>query len=472
MNKYKKLISNTLIFVIGSFSSKVLVFLLMPLYTRVLTPGDYGTIELVTGTANLLIPIITLSVTEGVIRFGLERKLYRRSDVYTTGVLTVLVGAAVFLCLLWILNFFDALRDFKWHIFIYVLSSGMKGVHAQFIRAKGMVKLYALDGIFTTILTIVFTVVFLLPLQMGINGYIFAIILADIVSTICLFLIASLRKFIDIKGLNLQVSKMMLRYSIPLIPTAVSWWVINMSDRYIVTYFLGSSVNGLYTIAYKVPTIITVFAGFFYQAWQMSAVEENGSQDKGRFYSSVFRYYRLIVFLVASGLLMTIKISTRLLVSDDFYTSYHYAPFLIAAVVFTCLVQFTGTIYVATKKTVMSMVTTCIGAVANIVLNFLLIPVMGATGAAVATFISFALVFIVRAIDTRRYIRFRIGAGKLFMNTLLLVLQGLAVLFDAKPFHLVQLGFFVLFILLNLKDLVYIVDRLSSRFLKKRRTHR
>ena len=91
MDKYKKLFSNTLIFAIGTFGSKLLVFFLMPLYTNVLTGAEYGISDLLQQSANLLVPLVTFVITDAVIRFGLDRKV-RNSEVLTTGLLTLLAG--------------------------------------------------------------------------------------------------------------------------------------------------------------------------------------------------------------------------------------------------------------------------------------------------------------------------------------------------------------------------------------------
>lgn len=91
MDKYKKLISNTVIFAIGTFSSKVLVFLLMPLYTTVLSNEEYGVTDLLVQTGNLLLPLVSLGIVNAVVRFGLDKSV-RKTDVFSTGLLTIFCG--------------------------------------------------------------------------------------------------------------------------------------------------------------------------------------------------------------------------------------------------------------------------------------------------------------------------------------------------------------------------------------------
>ena len=93
--KYKKLFSNTIIFSIGTFSSKILVFLLVPFYVQFLSDAEYGTVDLITQTANLLIPVVSMGIASAVLRFGLDKASDKKA-VFSTGVAAILIGFAVF----------------------------------------------------------------------------------------------------------------------------------------------------------------------------------------------------------------------------------------------------------------------------------------------------------------------------------------------------------------------------------------
>jgi O-antigen/teichoic acid export membrane protein len=186
----------------------------------------------------------------------------------------------------------------------------------------------------------------------------------------------------------------MLKFSLPLIPTVVFWWVTNVSSRYIVGYMLGSDANGLYAVSYKIPTIIILFSGIFIEAWQMSAVTEE--QNREAFFTKVFAAYQAVVFLAASALIVLSKIITTILVAPSFFESWRYIPFLVMSTTFSCFVTFLGSVYMVEKKSIISLVTTLVGAVINVMLNLLLIPVVGVNGAAFAMFASYFVVFILR----------------------------------------------------------------------------
>ena len=254
MDKYKKLLSNTIVFAIGTFASKALVFLLMPLYTRVLTNEQYGSADLIVQTANLLIPFVSAGLFNAVIRFGLGKNSDRRG-VFSICIVSIMCGFMLLLAASPLLSNIQGISGYTSLICAYVLCSCLHSICAQFIRARQMVRLFAIDGIFCTVLTILFNILFLVVFDMGVMGYVLATVLADIICAVSLFLVASLWKYFDLRSINKPLALSMLKYALPLIPTSVFWWITNVSDRYMVTYMVSLEAEGLYAAAYKIPTI-------------------------------------------------------------------------------------------------------------------------------------------------------------------------------------------------------------------------
>ena len=463
MNKYRNLISNTFIFAIGTFSSKVLVFLLMPLYTKVLSEAQYGTVDLMVQVGNFLLPLVSCGIVNGIIRFGLD-KYYKKRDVFTTGFLTILFGFIILLILEPILVHVPYLNENTMMIYVFVLMSSMRSLCSQFVRAKGYVKLYAIDGLLSTATTIFFNVLYLVVLKWGINGYMLAMISADTLSTLFLFYVAGLRRYLHIRGLNLSTSREMLRYSIPMIPNSIFWWVNNMASRYMIAYFMGEEYNGLFAVAYKIPTIIVLMSNIFMDAWQMSAVSD--SPDKrASFFTRVFLFYQSLICTAASGLILFSKVITMILVSDSFYESWKYIPLLLLSTIFSCMSTFLGSVYMVEKKSMLNFITTGIGAVINVVLNFLFIPIFGVNGAAFATFLSYFVVFVLRVIDTRRFIPMHFHPMRLTFNTLVLLAQAFIMIFEVKGWIFFELILTVLMVVANMSALL---DTLAQLLLKRR----
>lgn len=452
-DKYKKLLSNTFIFGISTFSSKVLVFLLLPLYTRILTNADYGVVDLIVQTSNLLIPLVTLGITNGVIRFGLDKSV-NKNEVFTTGIVSILGGFGIFLLFAPLITKVRYISNHTVIIYCFVLMSSLRLLCSQFVRAKQMVRLFAFDGVLSTATTIAFTVLFLVVFKLGINGYVLAIIVSDFLSVVFLFITAKLHKHITFTLKNKATPRAMLKYSIPLIPTTIFWWITNVSDRYIVAFMLGTQANGLYAISYKIPTIVILISSIFIEAWQMSAITENNKGHRERFFTNVFKSYSSIIFITSSGLILLVKVITKVLVADSFYRSWQYVPFLVMATTFSCLVTFLGSIYLVEKKSSLTLATTFVGALINVILNLLLIPRFGVNGAGFATFISYSTVFIIRAANTRQFIKIKWSSLKLFTNTIILLLQSFIIISEIPHWIVYEIALFMIVILINAKDVL------------------
>lgn len=460
MDKYKKLMLNTVIFGISTFSSKVLVFLLMPLYTRVLTKADYGTVDLLVQTGNLLLPLISMGIVNAVLRFGLD-STYRKSDVFSTGLKTILIGFLILLCCSPLLGKIEFFTGYTMLICVFVLMSSLRSLCSQFTRAKGYIRLVAFDGILSTAMTIFFNVLYLVWLKLGISGYILAMVTADFLSACFLFFSARLHRYLKWKGISWETALSMLKYSIPLIPTTMLWWVTNVSDRYLVSWMIGTEANGLYTVSYKIPTVVILVSSIFMEAWQISAVTEG--EGRKAFFTKVFGAFQSVIFSAAAGLILFARPITQILVSEAFYPSWQYIPFLVMSTTYSCLVTFMGSIYMVEKKSVMSMLTTLAGAAANVGLNLWWIPIYGVNGAAFATFVSYLLVFILRALNARRYIPMQWRTGHLALNTSILMAQSFILILEAPYWVAWEIGLTALMILLNIGNIWVTVKKILKK---------
>ena len=452
---YLKLITNTIIFAIGSFGSKLLVLILVPLYTSALLPEEYGTVDLVAQTANILLPIFTLSVSEAALRFGLDSSSpERRRTVYTNCLMTVFFGLFAMAAIFPLLSRLEYLDGFSLILYIYVWTAALKQLNATYTRALEKVKLFAFDGILTTFLMILLNILFLLKLKWGMTGYLLAIILSDFCSSIFLFIAAGLYKYVNPKCFDVSALKDMLRYCVPLVPTTLLWLVTSISDRFIIAYFHGEAMNGINTVAYKIPTIINTIFTMFSQAWNMSAIQENGSEGREGFYTSVFKLNQAVMYVMAAGILLINRPLTYIWVNPGDHEAMLYSPILTMATVFTCFNVFLGSVYIAEKRTKRSFATSLAAGLINIVLNFALIPRFGIYGAAGATFAAYFAVFFFRLFDTSKIIRFKFSLGGIILNTIILGVMAIVNQFGGAWVYIALGVLFIVCFAVNLRELL------------------
>ena len=204
MNKYKKLVSNTLIFAIGSFGSKILLLLLTRLYTGNINPGDNSTKELLEQTANFLIPIITFSIADAVIRYGIDKNFDNRK-IFTSACVTEAFGIGVLLLLSPLLNFLPYTEGYVVLLVIYCITSGFRQIASQFVRARGLVRLFAMDGILATLTLFIFNVTFIAGFHLGVTGFLISVILSDLLSGLFLWGVAGLHRFFRLRYMDKKI---------------------------------------------------------------------------------------------------------------------------------------------------------------------------------------------------------------------------------------------------------------------------
>lgn len=418
---YKKLLGNSIIFTIGNIGSKLITFLMLPVYTYTLTQKEYGVTDLATTTAGFFLPIIFLSISDAVLRFALDRNEDKKTIFMDAFVLinVVAVGAIIASIILQLLNI-----QYAFYVGIILVMQAYQQLLAQTSKAIGKQRIFAANGILLAFFTASLNILFLVFFKWGIDGFFSSLILANLLSNLYLSLRIHIKRFIGKNYFSSSKLKEMLHYSVPLIPNAIAWWGTNDINRYLILYFLGSAFNGLFAVASKVPSIINLLNSIFFQSWQLSAIEEFDKDNKDEFFSNIFKYYSQFLFLGTIVLICLSKVFMRLVVSPNFYQAWKFSPFLLLATLYQCFSGLVGQVFVASKQTKHIFSTTVYGVVFNIVLTGLLLPIIGLQGAGIGSAVSFFVVWLIRQIRVKRIMNMSINWMNIVVNNVLLLLQA------------------------------------------------
>lgn len=467
MNKeYKKLFTNTGLLTIGGFASSLLGMLLLPFYTNVLSTADYGISDLIVTTTSLLYPFTTMAIGEAIMRFSLDRAADHKS-VYSIGIYTASIGFILVLLASPLLAK-TSIGEYIGFFLAYYVCYCFHMITSYFVKGLEKVRIYSFAGLANSAIVIGCNLLFLIVFQMGIKGYLLASILGHALTTAYMFSAAKLYRYIVFpKQIDRICLKSMLLYSIPIIPNSISWWIANSSDKYMLDFFTDTSEVGIYSVSYRIPTIMMTVMGFFISAWQLSAVNDFGSEKSKAFFSDIYNKCFTLNALLAMGLIAFSKIFGGFLYSKEFFQAWQYVPVLVIANIFNVMSSFLGTVYTSAKQTKMLSISTMLGAVSNIVMNLILIPKIGAMGAAIATAFSYVVMFLVRIINSKKIIKLEFHFRRDVLIIILILIQAVIVCMDFPYSQIMGMVFLAIGMIVSYKMIVDIVNMFLP-FLRKR----
>lgn len=470
MGKYKSLVVNTVIFGICNFTSKLLVFLMLPFYTSVLSKEEFGTSDLISTIVGLIIPILTLSVSNGCMRYALDKSKNLKS-VFTFGMRVVLLSILIIVVSYPLLIHIPIINNYIWlFVFLYI-AQVFHAFTGLFARGMSKVKIVGIAGVVSSFVVVLSNILFLFIFRLGVNGYLLSMIISNLVFSIILFFGCQMNKLFASEN-DKSLSKEILAYSIPIIPNSLSWWIQHSANRYILSFYCGVAEVGLYSAASKVPMIIDTFRGIFVQAWQLSTITEFDNDGSKEFFQTIHRIYNAFLLLMCLFLLLSSKLLAQFLYSASFYDAWIFSPLLVAGVLFSSLVAFFSPTYLAYKKTNKLFISTLFGAITTIILNFILIPLIGPIGAALSTLLSNIVIYLYLYFDSQKYLGIRLGRLSHFVSYLLIILLSCLISFSViEPIGLISSFIVLLILAVNYADMKLLVLDVKRVLLKKRKKY-
>ena len=407
MKQEKELIKNTFIIAIGKFSTQIVSFLLVSLYTAKLTTEQYGSYDLIITIITFITPFITLTLEESMFRFLIDAKSKKEEkSIITQTVITILTTLFIACIIIFAVIKIFSINTTK--LFIpYVIAVVLMALMNALVRGLGKIKLYSLSNFILSVITIVLNVVLILGTNLKVDGLLLSVIIANLIMVVFLSTRLNLKSFIDVKLVNKKLMKEMLVYSIPLIPHSLSWTIINLSDRLIITSMLGASSNGIYAISNKFPTIINTVYNYFAIAWKESAAKALHEDDSNKYYNKIYTSLKNIVYSATVGVIAVVPFVFNILINGGYKESYLYIPILVFSVYFSNMASFYGGIFSAYKKTKIIGTTTLVSAIINLAVDILLIKFIGIYAAAIATLVSSIFLYIYRKYKMREFVKLR-----------------------------------------------------------------
>ena len=428
-DKYKRLIRDMGIFALGALGSKLITFLLLPLYTHVLTTDEYGISDLIFTLGQLLLPFVSLAIFNGLLRYGLMRDI-KPEDALCCATRVFLFGSVGAVLLTPFLNFVPSIGKWKWFLCAYVISSFAVSNSLVYLKVKDKNKLYALFSIVQTLALVVGNLLLLVVLDLGVQGYLLSYIISNAITALCAFVFGGMIKDFKVAKYHSGLMKSMVLFSLPYILNDISWWAIHSSNKLMIEFILGSAILGIYTTASKIPSLINVVSSIFTQAWGLSSIKEYDSSNDTTFYSNVFYYFIITIFGVCICVVSVIKAFMKIYVSAAFFEAWQYIPLLLLGAVFSAISAFAGSLLGAMKKSQNLMWTTLIAGGVNVVLNLMLIPVCGLWGATIGTLVANVIVALMRLVNVKKHLKIKYNIKRTVPISIIALLHAILVSLD------------------------------------------
>lgn len=409
-SRSSKFVKDIGIYAIGNIGSKIITFLMVPMYTHYVDKSDFGYYDLCFTWCLLLMPFVTLQLRDGAFRFLLDCDNDTRRKRIVTFVSRTLISTTILSCLITgALALFTNIQYLGYALGM-LLAMSFQEVYSQVFRGLRNNRAFVTVGILSALGIGLFSIFFVVGLGWGIKG----IFLANILARVLALIIVEARVRLITRNTRWSISSRevahdILRYTLPLLPGSLCWWLTGSSDRLFITHFLGLDVNGVYAVATRFTGIIYTLAVIYYQAWQETAILQYNSPDRDRFFSRMFSSYITLLGLILVGYVFLLKVNYGWMVAEQYHESLNFIyPLGLSAVIFAAAAFFDMG-YQCAKDTKRTLPAIVLSAAINVVLNFLLIKPLGGYGVIVTQLVTYLVLFIYRWHDMRRYFVLKIG---------------------------------------------------------------
>lgn len=468
MSKGKDLAKNTAIVSIGKICTQLITFLLLPVYTAVLSNEEYGVVDLLNTLTSLLLPIVTLQIEQGIFRYLIdcrennEKQIKLITTIIRFMIIQSIVCIVIFLCVSPFIH-----NEYKYFLMANLLMGIFSSLLLQICRGLGDNATYAIGSFITGAFTVVLNVIFIVAFRWGAYGMLGATAISNFICAVYIFLKRKIYKYIKPKQFDKKILKEIIKYSVPLIPNMISWWIVSASDRTIISAVIGIAQNGIYSAANKFSGVFTTLYSVFNLTWTESASININSEDRDEFFSKILDFVIRFFGCLCLGTIAVMPFVFNILINEKFAEAYYQIPILILGSVFNILVSFVGSIYVAKKLTKEIAKTSIIAAVINIFVNIVLIKSIGLYAASISTVIAYALMFIYRWIDVKKYVKFNVNKILMFALTIMYGITIFTYYLKNTTISVVVLVIVVIFaIITNLNSVSYLKQIVKDKIKK------
>lgn len=391
----KVLLKEGSLYTFASLFTKGISLLLLPFYTSYFTTSDYGVIEILMVFGGLINALVSFQLYQGVSRFLGESSLSVTSKVKlaSTGLSFILFTYLVFCTIILLFDDFfigilssDVTID-KNIFFLAIISTAINGIFYSLgiqLRFLRMVKVFAITSFSHAILNIGLTILFVIGMHSGLSGiYLASIIVTPVIILVQLvFLKDNLKPYFGKKEF-----KKLFVFSYPLIPAALAYLVLNFTDRIFIKDILSFNELGLYGVAAKFSSVITIVILGFSSALTPLVYNSHGEENTKKELRKIFYAFFSVGTIAVLALSVFSRETLYVFTQESYYNAYEVMPLFYISMLITGLNMFSVGLHIKEKTKIIGVIV-IISSLVNVGLNYLLIPEYGLIGASFSTLLA------------------------------------------------------------------------------------
>ena len=369
----------------------------------------------------------------------------------------------IFLCISQFIH-----NQYKYYLATNVIACIFSSIMLQISRGLGDNKKYAVGSFITAFTTVILNVVFIVGFRWGAYGMLTASLIGNIVCSIYIFTSKKVYKYIKFKLFSKVLLKKLWKYSLPLIPNAISWWIFNSSDRIIVSSVLGIGENGILSAAYKFSSVYITIYNIFNMTWTESASLHINDKDASKFISNTMNVVLNLFTSICFGIIVLMPFIFPIMINEKFENAYNQIPILMLSSLFNVVVGLLSVIYVAKKDTKAVAKTSIMAAIINLIVNLGLIKVIGLYAASISTLAAYLIMAVYRMYDVKKYVKIKLDIKFILISLLMMILIMALYYINNIYLNIISiLRVLIYTFIFNRNSALQIVNMIKNKFLKK-----
>lgn len=416
-NRRKQLAGNTAILLIGKLCTQFINFFMLPLYTAILAPEEYGIVDLFNTYVTLLLPLVNFKMDLGLFRFMLDvrQDKKKQSQLVSSVLIHNCRNAAIYIIVFFIVqNYIQS--QYKIFLLLHVILNIFSSTLLQFARGLGHNIAYSFASFLCAFTTVILNVLFIAVFRIGAVGMFWSVVGGQVITIIYLTISQKMLKIFSFKLYDKKLVKEVTKYSLPLVPSNLSWWVISASDRTIISSFINVAANGIYSVASKFSSVINTIYGVFNMAWTETVSLHIDDEDGSTFLSDMINEMYNLFFSLCIVVLAIMPYAFSFIVNDKYKAAYELIPILVIAIFAQIVCGLFSVIFIAKKNTNENAKTAIFAAIINVVINIVFIKRIGLYAAALSTLVAYSAMAVYRYFSAQRYIKITLSIRNMLLS--------------------------------------------------------